>query len=359
MLFSLHCLLSPRPFNLRIIFDFFVRSCNELKVSILKKTLLLFSFFLVISTSIAQVSLISANDMKNLRKKEDSLKVMLKNSFLDSLTAGRMRNDSLFIRTFVRSLQVKNSFYFPFDSVQGMSKIFAPDSSFKIFTWHLDYDGAYIRQRGAIQFKTPDGSLRLVPLTDYSEFADNPMDSVRTKDTWIGAVYYNIIKTTYNGRNFYTLFGYDANSMRSNKKWIEVLTFNEKNLPVFGGPFFSFEKDSVKRPTQFRYGIEYKKDASTMVNYDPELGLILVDHLVSESDEPDNPWTLIPDGDYVGFKWVNGKWLHINKVFDQVLQDGEFPMPDPIRDNQGNANELKLMERSNKNKEKDKKKKDN
>jgi hypothetical protein len=314
-----------------------------------KKPLFLLTFLVATATSFAQMQKISPADLKILHKKEDSLKVLMKGLFLDSLTAGRMRSDSLFIRTLVRSLQVKNSFYYSFDSLQGVSKLYAPDSSFKIFTWQLDYDGIYVRQRGAIQYHTPDGSLKLVPLRDYSEFADNTMDSARTKDTWIGAVYYNIVQTKYNGKNYYTLFGYDEFSPRSNKKWIEVMTFDNRNLPVFGGPYFSFEQDSIKRSTQYRYNIEYKKEASTTMNYDPDLQMILVDHLVSESDEPDNPWTLIPDGDYEGFKWENGKWLHINKVFNQKLKDGEFPVPNPLRDNEGNNDEKKLMEQNQKN----------
>ena len=311
--------------------------------------------FLIVLTSGLQAQKIAPADLNALRKKEDTLKVLIKNSFLDSLTAGRMRSDSTFIRTLVRSLQVKNSFYYPFDSIQGISKLYAPDSTFRIFTWHLDFDGMYVRQRGAIQYNTPDGSLKLVPLRDYSEFAENTMDSVRNKDTWIGAVYYNMVKTTYNGKNYYTLFGFDENTIRSNKKWIEVLTFDNRNLPVFGGPVFSFQNDTLQRASQYRYSIEYKKDASTTLNYDPDLELILVDHLVSESDEPDNPWTLIPDGDYEGFKWQNGKWVHIDKVFDQKLKDGEFPMPDPLRDASGNNDEKKLQERTDKNKTKEKK----
>lgn len=325
----------------------------------MKKPLIIVSFLLITATSFSQVQKIAAADLKTLRKKEDSLKVLIKNIFVDTLSAGRMRSDSQFVRTLVRSLQVKNSFYYPFDSVQGVSKLYAPDSSFKIFTWQLDFDGMYVRQRGAIQLNTPDGSLKLIPLRDYSEFADNAMDSVRNKDTWIGAVYYNIVETQYNGKKYYTLFGYDENSIRSNKKWIEVMTFDNRKMPVFGGPYFAFDKDSVKRDVQYRYHIEYKKEASTTMNYDPEMQMILVDHLVSESDEPDNPWTLIPDGDYEGFKWEGGKWQHVDKVFDQKLKDGEFPMPDPLRDASGNNDEKKLQERTDKNKAKEKKGKGN
>lgn len=300
----------------------------------------------------ADAQKISSSDLKVLRSKEDSLKILAKNLIVDSLTAGRMRNDSQFVKTLVRALQVKNSFYYPLDSVLGISKLYAPDSSFRILSWSLSFDDYYSRQRAAIQLKTPDGSLKLIPLRDYSEFTDKPLDSIRTKDNWIGAVYYNIIKTEYNGKPYYTLFGIDDHSVRSNKKWIEVLTFNEKNQPIFGGPLFTFDQDSVRRPIQSRYSVEYKKEASILLNFVEEEGMILVDHLISETDEPDKPYTFIPDGDYEGFKWENGKWIHIDKVFNFKLKDGDFPMPDPLRDDKGNNNEEKLKLQTEKNKTK-------
>ena len=294
---------------------------------------------------------LTASDTRILKQKEDSLKFLAKSLIVDSLTAGRMRNDSLFVRTLVRGLQVKNSFYYPFDSVQGISKLYSPDSTFRIFSWSLSYDDFYSRQRAAIQFKTPDGSLRLVPLTDYSEFTAAPTDSIRTKDNWIGAVYYNIIKTQHNGKNYYTLFGFDDNSVRSSKKWIDVLSFDNRSMPVFGGNF-SFEKDTARRAPQNRFYIEYKKEASALVNYDPDMNMILVDHLISESEENDKPYTFVPDGDYEGFEWKNGKWVHVNKVFDQKLEDGQAPMPDPILDDRGNRNEERLQQSSDKNRAK-------
>ncbi len=80
-------------------------------------------------------------------------------------------------------------------------------------------------------------------------------------------MYYNIIKTQHKGKNYYTLFGFDNNSAMSSMKWIDVLTFNEKNEPVFGGPFFSYEKDSIPKPTKYRFSIEFKKGARVLVNY--------------------------------------------------------------------------------------------
>lgn len=304
---------------------------------------------------------ISPVDKKKLKAKEDTLQLYARRLITDSTTADRMISDSIFTRTLVRALQIKNSFYYPFDSVKGISKLYAPDSTFRIFTWDMQFDIYYSRQKGAIQLRTKDGSLKLIPLRDVSEFTDVPTDSIRNKSNWIGAIYYNIIKTQHQGKNYYTLFGLDNNSVRSTKKWIEVLTFNEKNEPVFGGPVFSFEKDSIPRKSQNRFGIEYKKDARVLVNYIDDLDMILVDHLVSENDEPENPWTMVPDGDNEAFKWENGKWVHINKAFDFKVDMsgadpymGKPPMGDPILDGKGNRDEKKLQEKSEKNKEKEK-----
>ena len=66
----------------------------------------------------------------------------------------RFRADSFFIRMLVRSLKIPNSFYFPFDSLQTISKLYAPDSSFRIFTWQVKKDVYVFMQRGAIQMRT-------------------------------------------------------------------------------------------------------------------------------------------------------------------------------------------------------------
>ncbi|MFI5186065.1 MAG: hypothetical protein ACHQF0_05040 [Chitinophagales bacterium] len=316
-----------------------------------------FFILLLALTSLTQITWgqkILPADRKRLEQKEDSLKNLAADIILDSLTADRMRSDSQFIKTLVRALQIKNSFYYPFQSVQGVSKLYAPDSSFRIFTWNITYDDYYSRQRGAIQVRTNDGSLKLIALRDFSEFTPDAMDSVRSKDNWIGAVYYDIVKTSYNGKNYYTLIGFDYNSVMSNKKWIEVLSFDENDQPVFGGKYFSFEKDSVKREPQFRFSLEYKKEARAILKYDHDDNLIIVDHLISETDEPENKWTYVPDGDYEAFKWQYGKWLHIDKLYNFKLQEGEAPVGDPLLDLKGNVNEKKLEEKSDQNRSKKK-----
>jgi len=309
------------------------------------------AFLLFVSLFMANLSFSqgwSASDEKELAKKEDSLKKLAKQIVFSGDAAISLRADSLFVRTFVRALKTRNSFFYPFDSV-AISKLYPPDSSFRIFTWQWQKDEYVYLQRGAIQMRTPDGSLKLIPLHDASMFTRKPEDSVRTNVNWIGAIYYKIIQKEYKGKKYYTLLGFDDYTVSSNKKWMDVLTF-ENGQPVFGGPYFSFTDDSTgKKTVKQRFNIEYKKEAKTFFNYDEENDMIVFDHLVSESDDPKRKETLIPDGDYEGFKWTNGQWVHVSKVFNFALKDGEFPMDEKLLDDQGKSNEEKLMKASEKN----------
>jgi hypothetical protein len=265
-----------------------------------------------------------------LKKKEDSLAKLGRQIVEAEEPADRFRADSQFTRILVRSLRVPHSFYFPFDSLATISRLYAPDSTFRIFTWQVSRDADLHRRHGAIQMRTPDGTLKLFPLIDRSIIIKNQEDTVTNHEWWIGAIYYKILKNSYNNKNYYTLLGYDENSIRSTKKRMEVLSFDVKGNPVFGGPFFTFDKDTIRKPIQTRYSIEYKKNGNARIIYDDELDMIIFDHLISESNEPAKKYTYIPDGDYEGFKWVNGKWLHIEKVFNQKLEDGQAPIVKPV-----------------------------
>lgn len=305
---------------------------------------------LLLCFTVAAHAQLTEEQLSKLEKNEDTLKQHARAMIFAEVPSIRFMADSSFIRAFVRTLKTPNSFYYPFDSLETISRLYAPDSSFRIFTWQFMKDETYFRQRGAIQMKTSDGSLKLIPLFDNSEFTNNPFDSVRTNANWIGAIYYGMVMKTFNNRKYYTLLGYDDYNFTSTRKWLEMLTFDDKGNPEFGGRFFVFPPDSIKPPpNSHRFCLEYKKDARARLNYDPELDLIIFDHLVSESKEPSKKFTLIPDGDQEGFRWKDGKWVYVEKIFDQKLEDGKFPLEMPIKDNAGNTNEEKLWEQSQKN----------
>ncbi|MBW0160204.1 MAG: hypothetical protein HYI21_13620 [Sediminibacterium sp. Gen4] len=283
----------------------------------------LFLFLLVITTLSVRA--------QELQQMEDELKplayaILNEDQFLD-----RFKADSAFTRGLVKALRTPHSFRYRFDSLITISQQYAPDSSFRIFTWQIQMeDMNHFRQKGAIQMRTNDGSLKLIPLFDASKFTEAPFDSVRTNQNWIGAVYYNIIQTTYNNRKYYTLFGYDENDARSSRKWMEVMTFDANGNPQFGGRYFNYREDDIKpKQPAFRFCLEYKKDANAKLNYDPELNMIVMAHLVSEEGDNKKKHTLVPYGTFEGFKWLGGKWVHQADI-TQVNPDGRVN-PDQTR----------------------------
>ncbi|MCE2758577.1 MAG: hypothetical protein LW706_11620 [Chitinophagaceae bacterium] len=267
---------------------------------------------------------------QNLVQKEDSLKyhgnIIVNGEFAEQ----RFRADSHFTRMLVRALQIPRSFYHPFDSVQTISKLYSPDSMFRIFTWQLSKDENTFRRHGAIQMNTKDSSLKLYPLIDRSSLIINQADTITNNEWWIGAIYYKILLHKIVDRNYYTLLGYDENNRLSTRKIIEILSFDAMNRPVFGSNIFDFSKDKAQKTPQSRYWIEYKKDAQASIKFDQELDLLIYDHLISETNEIDRKETYVPDGDYEAFKWTNGKWLHIEKPFDYKLEDGQAPVIKPV-----------------------------
>lgn len=287
---------------------------------------------LVLSLSNLFAQRLTNAEKKAFRASEDTLKQFCSGIVNEREASGRFHKDSLFITSLVRTLKQKNSFYYPFDSLQNISRLYSPDSGFRIFTWQVMKDDAVFRRKGAIQMRTPDGSLKLFPLLDATHIINNP-DTITDNTRWFGAIYYTIVLKKVEGKNVYTLFGYDENSIRSTKKRLEILRFTTDGRPVFGGPFFSFDQDTVPKPTRYRFAIEYKKEGRARIQYDEEQKMIIYDHLISESEEPGKKYTYIPDGDYEGFKWENNRWTHIEKVYTFKLNDGEFPVANPIYDN--------------------------
>jgi hypothetical protein len=302
---------------------------------------LIFFSILFLATRNFSFAQVSSSARKELHKKEDSLKTLSVAIIQGRNSQDRLTADSLFTKMLVRALKIKNSFYYPFDSLETISKLVPDDSTFKIFTWQMVVNDNVTRQHGAIQMRTSDGTLKLFPLIDKSAVTVDLEDTIANNFGWIGAVYYKLVEKKAFEKTYYTLLGYDENNISSNRKIIEILTFRNGE-PVFGGSYFSFQDNSVIKKYPARVIMEYKKNASPRLTYDPDQDMIIYEHLISESGEPQKKYTYIPDGDYEGLVWRDGKWVHIQKIYTQKTPEGQEPVPQPIRDAQGTIDESKL-----------------
>jgi len=231
----------------------------------------------------------------------------------DSSDIGRYQADSLFTIQLVQTLKQPNSFAYKFDSLLAVKHIIAPDSTFKIFSWQLDLGDGNYKQRAAIQLKNDNGSLKLLPFFDKSDLFEEPEHELMNRKNWMGAIYYDIVLTSFNGIKYYTLLGFDEYNSAVSKKIIEVLHF-ENNEPILGGNFFLYPKDDTypNAPVE-RFVFSYKKGSNGYIRYDKENQRIALSELTSISNDLKDKSTLVPSGNEVYFIWYNGKWVIPNK----------------------------------------------
>ena len=227
---------------------------------------------------------------------------------LDTIIPNRFKLDSLVTRNLIQNLKLPNSFSFKFDSLTAIQHIEAPDHSFKLFCWQLDLgDGTY-RQRAAMQLPTIDGTLKLLPFFDNSDFIEEPTKGITDRRKWMGAVYYDIILTEHNNHKYYTLLGFDEQNLTTSRKIIEVIHF-ENNEPVFGGDFFSYPPDDTYPTAPIdRFLFTYKKGSNAFIRFEQDTKHLVLSELASTENNLKLSSTLVPSGNEVFFVWKNGKW---------------------------------------------------
>lgn len=271
---------------------------------------------------------LSDSSRQVLAKQEDSLKVLAYAIVNASQEGQRRKACNTFIPLLVHALKLRGSFDYPFDSLREISRLYPPDSSFRIFSWQMPLMLGANRYFGALQIHTRNGKLKLFPLLDNSEFTLDWTDTITGPSRWIGALYYNLVETHNRRKTYYTLFGYNANGPFSNKKILEALIFRH-GRPVFGAPIFNFSGDQPAGPTRNRFVLEYKKDGNARLNFDRDLDMIIYDELVSVDHRPLKKFTYVPDGNYESFVWKNGQWMHEPSVLNQPK--GPTPVPQPLK----------------------------
>lgn len=277
--------------------------------------------WLPLSNVQAQVKL-STSDQAFLETMEDTLATLAYTVLKDSVEAHRLGACREMIPRLVTALKTPNSFQYPFERLESVSIQYPRDSSFRVFTWQLYVNENEYRYYGAIQMNEPE--LKLFPLVDRSFTVQRPEQLELAPENWYGAVYYNIYQVKGGDTPHYLLFGFHGNELFRKRKLIEVLHFVDGE-PAFGAPVFVDQKGETKK----RIVREYAAEVGTRLNYDNSLGIIIFDHLLTmEGGHGEGP-NHYPDGSYEGYKLqADGRWQHIEKVFDQVSD--EAPRPAPI-----------------------------
>lgn len=246
-----------------------------------------------------------------LQSYEDTLKNLGYDIMHGSNDSIRKSSNKLFLEKFETALQLEKSFDYHFDSLVTVSKLIAPDNSFRIYNWILPkQDGYHYRYFGFLQyFDKKKNQYILYALHDSTTKITAPEKAKLSCNNWYGAVYYKIIFNKKWGKQYYTLLGWKGNNKFSTKKVIDVLSF-AGNKPVFGAAVFKWNKT-----TKHRIIFEFTAEAVMTLRYEESLKMIVFDHL-----SPPNPSlkdvnsTYGPDLSYDGLKFSKGKWIYVHDI---------------------------------------------
>lgn len=235
----------------------------------------------------------------------------------DSMTSGITQTRRIyclkkFIPLLVKTLEIPGAYDYPFDSLKFMNILEPEDKSFRLVNWCLKYNDGTYRYYGAIWNKS-DGPLKLTPLRcDTGSFDTYDIDTLITgPNPWIGALYYKMITVKEKKKTYYLLLGWDGFNYLSDRKIIDVLSFDENGSTAFGAPVFD-----VKGKIQDRIVFYFSGNVTMALKYIPEYNIITFDHLVPPNPaNQGNLFSYITDGSYDYLQLSHGKWTWHDDLF--------------------------------------------
>ncbi|WP_320053038.1 hypothetical protein [uncultured Acetobacteroides sp.] len=216
--------------------------------------------------------------------------------------------------SFLKDNSAKN---FDFKRIKHLGMIESPDNAFTFYLFNLRYKDGTFMHFGFLQ--QPNGAgFKVTRLVDKREEVVKPNDEILTPEKWYGALYYQIIPTKSNGKNYYTLLGTSFNDLFTSRKVIEVMEITDGGV-VFGAPIFFDGKRNASRVI-FEHSARYLMT----LRYMPEQKAIVFDHLApSEPNAANDLQFYGPDGSQDGFILGDGIWT--------LKQNLDVRMPDRKR----------------------------
>lgn len=228
----------------------------------------MFRIYLLVFLLLAGKQLFAQVDINKMSIWQDSLERIGERLFSAPADPQKLTYNATLVKTFVSSLKESHSYTYDFDALDFMSKIKSPDGRFRIFSWSiLLSDGSYLYY-GAIQVRTDDGSLQLVPLLDQTFEIGDPDTEVLHPNKWYGARYYEIVSH----EGMYILLGWKGHNDAYTKKVIEPLRYEGDSFTL-GAQVFS-DNTTISRKI-----FNYTRQASMYLKYHPDQNQIIFDHI--------------------------------------------------------------------------------
>ncbi len=236
----------------------------------------------------------------------------------------KQRLNSELLSVFEETLNQPGAFDYQFDSLKkDIGILNSSDGKLRIINWNIEKsDGTHL-YFGFIQEKFNSSkkkteSILLFPLTDKSSEIKNPENTISDHKKWFGMLYYKIIPVKYKKKTYYTLLARDMNDKTSQKKIIDVLSFDGNGNPRFGMDVFSLPKRYPKRIV-----FEYAINCIFALKYNEDMNMIVFDRLgpIEPQLEGQFQYYCTSDFEYDGLKLKKGKWIFTPNVAPKNNKD--------------------------------------
>lgn len=270
---------------------------------------------------------IKPSDFKRLEQLEDSIALLAKIAVQDTLLDSRMTANNQMIPLIKEALSIPNSFNYAFTKIENIAIQKPIDGTFRVFTWQLFIDETEYKYFGYVQLNRAKSTF--FELTDKSRQLENADKQTLTPENWFGALYYNVKEFKTKEGMKYLMFGYNANNQYEKIKVCDVLILRGGKIQ-FGAPVFEVaDIQGVRKQKLNRLVLNYSADAVLRLNYDPEMNIVIHDHLEKMGTKnADIPFTYVPDGTYEAFELQkDGIWQHVDKLTNTEMKTAPRPVP--------------------------------
>lgn len=294
-------------------------------------------------------------DKATMQQYQSQIQQLIEKVYTAPTDNERYHSNEEMMQLFTQALAEEDSFKWKWNFGTRISVLTAPDRRFKIFTWPVVRDNGEYECFGLLQSYNEDEEIYDVYiLNDKSDEIINREESVLPPERWFGAVYQELIMTTHDGKNSYTLLGWTGVDNLTQRKVIEPIAFRSTHSkPQFGQALFRRERNlrrvvleytktamvNLRYEEQFLRDIETKRvkvkgsKRPTLVteNHDQKARMIIFDQL-----EPQVPGMeglfqyYVPSGVELAYIFREGKWdLYDNaqgRVDDERLNKEFAPL---------------------------------
>lgn len=254
----------------------------------LKKTL-----FLLLSIALFY----AAQAQRSIKDIEEDLKKMAIQILNNDSLAYKVDLNKRFTKELMEVLKRPESFKYNFDSLTTISILRSEDNAFRVFTWYIvdkNYKELYgeqyhyyfgLIQRNYVDPKTQKAEMVVIPLIETQQISTRLENMALDEKNWLGGLYYpmktrttipaakiqyrdrpksSTVRPELKTKMVYTVMGWNGADNRSDYKFIDVISFDEKDKTkvIFGLDRFFFDKNIP----QYRAIFKYSQYASFTMN---------------------------------------------------------------------------------------------